>query len=89
MTYSCTDFTDTVLDALKIVVPEEDYDDPSAQADLVLGKLAAMQRRIDVIPDLLAALKEAEREIHNPGAGNASGVDVAEMVRAALAKAEG
>jgi len=36
MGYSCSDFTDTILNALGIIVPEEAYDDPSAQADLAL-----------------------------------------------------
>lgn len=43
MTYSCTDFTDTILDALGIVVPEEAMDDPSAQADLALGAISALR----------------------------------------------
>lgn len=45
MTYSCSDFTDGILDALGLVVPEEDCDDPSAQADLALGEIVALQRK--------------------------------------------
>lgn len=44
MTYSCSDFTDTILDALGIQVPEEDSDSPSAQADLALAEIARLQR---------------------------------------------
>ena len=39
MTYSCTDFVDTILDALNIKVPDEDSDNPSAQADLALAAI--------------------------------------------------
>src|SRR5262245_1357227 len=48
MTYSCTDFVDSILDALGVVVPDEDLDNPSAQADLAL----------DVIAELKAAAKQ-------------------------------
>jgi len=43
MTYSCTDFTDDILDALKIDVPDEDNDSPSAQADLALAEIKRLQ----------------------------------------------
>jgi hypothetical protein len=41
--YSCSDFTDDILNALKIDVPEEAYDSPWAQADLALSAIDAMQ----------------------------------------------
>jgi hypothetical protein len=43
VSYSCTDFTDDILDALNIVVPEEDYDNPSAQADRALAEIRRLQ----------------------------------------------
>lgn len=43
MGYSCSDFTDSILDALGIVVPDEDCDDPSAQADLALAEITRLQ----------------------------------------------
>lgn len=43
MTYSCTDFVDTILDALQIVVPPSAWDDPSAQADLALKAIADLK----------------------------------------------
>lgn len=49
MTFSCTDFTDAILDALGIVVPEEDCDDPSAQADLALAEIARLQRKAKAV----------------------------------------
>lgn len=39
MSYSCTDFVDTILEALQVNVPDEDNDSPSAQADLALKKI--------------------------------------------------
>lgn len=43
MTYSCTDFVDSILDALDIVVPDDAHDDPSAQADLALEAIRALK----------------------------------------------
>jgi hypothetical protein len=43
MAYSCSDFTDDVLNALGIEVPAEDYDDPEAQATLALAEIARLQ----------------------------------------------
>jgi hypothetical protein len=43
LTYSCTDFTDDILNALEVDVPEEDYDNPSKQADLALAEIERLQ----------------------------------------------
>ncbi|WP_024516988.1 hypothetical protein [Bradyrhizobium sp. Tv2a-2] len=43
MTYSCTDFTDSILSALNIVVPEDAYDQPDKQADLALAEIDRLQ----------------------------------------------
>ncbi|MBR0998793.1 hypothetical protein ABIF65_003724 [Bradyrhizobium japonicum] len=45
MTYSCSDFTDSILDALKIEVPDESNDSPSDQADLALSEIERLQQR--------------------------------------------
>lgn len=39
MTYSCSDFTDSILDALAVVVPDDSADSPSDQADLALAAI--------------------------------------------------
>jgi hypothetical protein len=44
MSYSCTDFVDTILDALNVIVPEELYDAPSEQADLALTEINRLQQ---------------------------------------------
>lgn len=44
MTYSCSDFTDSILDALGIDLPEESWEDPSAQADMALEEIERLQR---------------------------------------------
>ncbi len=45
MSYSCTDFTDSILDVLNIELPEEFYDSPSDQADLALAEIVRLQKR--------------------------------------------
>jgi len=44
MSYSCTDFVDSILDALDIELPKELYDSPSGQADLALAEIERLQR---------------------------------------------
>lgn len=55
MTYSCSDFTDTILDALGIdpcrpslptpgPIPDEPENDPGYQADLCLAEIERLQR---------------------------------------------
>lgn len=59
MTYSCTDFVDSILDALGIQVPEADADNPAAQADLALAaikKLKGSGRGKPTHNELVAAL---------------------------------
>lgn len=43
MSYSCSDFTDSILDALAIELDPADYDSPSAQADLALAEITRLQ----------------------------------------------
>jgi hypothetical protein len=47
------------------------------------------ERIRDAAEELLAALKLARREIHNPGAGRFDGLDVLAEIDAAIGKAEG
>lgn len=54
MTYSCTDFTDSILDALEIVVPEHSQDRPEDQAELAMVEIKRMK---DLIADQKAAIK--------------------------------
>lgn len=44
MTYSCSDFVDSILDRLGIVVPDKDADNPSAQANLALAAINALEK---------------------------------------------
>ncbi len=44
MSYSCSDFTDSILEALGVTVPDDDADNPSAQADLALAAIAKLQK---------------------------------------------
>lgn len=46
MGYSCTDFTDDILEALNINVPDEDNDSPACQANLALAKIEQMQQAL-------------------------------------------
>jgi hypothetical protein len=39
MTYSCTDFTDSIIEALGVEVPAESHDDPAEQARLCLDQI--------------------------------------------------
>jgi hypothetical protein len=53
MSYSCSDFVDSILDALEIEVPEEAWDDPSAQADLALAKIDAYKELHQAATDMM------------------------------------
>lgn len=52
MSYSCCDFTDDILDALHVDVPEESCDSPSDQADLALAAIT----RLDECKKLIDAI---------------------------------
>jgi hypothetical protein len=77
MSYSCSDFTDTILDALGIDVPEEDYDNPSAQADLALAEIERLRAAVPsprtwkdmkVVLDVALGAIEAGHTASDPGA---------------------
>ena len=57
MSYSCTDFTDSILDALGIEVPEESWDSPSDQADLALAEIDRRSLTDRELATVLAALR--------------------------------
>lgn len=95
MTYSCTDFTDSILDALGIVVPEDDYDNPSAQADLALAAIAKLQgneTRLKAVPNDGVNIWNRRRRIAELAAharsyalhGTAWALDVEHALREAL-----
>jgi hypothetical protein len=43
MTYSCTDFADSIINALGVEIPDESNDSPSDQADMCLDVINAMK----------------------------------------------
>jgi hypothetical protein len=49
MAYSCTDFVDSILCALCVEVPENDRDNPEAQADLALAEIARLQAAAAIV----------------------------------------
>jgi spermidine/putrescine-binding protein len=70
MTYSCTDFADSILDALGIELDEEDYDNPSAQADLALAVIERLKKIesdlngfVASVSNLAARLKQGDAEV--------------------------
>lgn len=52
MTYSCSDFTDDILEALAINVPDEHLDNPSRQADLAFDEIVRLQNGLTLAFDL-------------------------------------
>lgn len=46
MAYSCSDFTDDILEALGVDVPDDALNDPSVQADLAMAKIEEMQQAL-------------------------------------------
>jgi hypothetical protein len=55
MTYSCTDFTDDILNALRIEVPRAAWDFPEAQVDLATAEI----ERLRALAGLAAQAKTA------------------------------
>lgn len=94
MTYSCSDFTDTILDALGIEVPRESWDSPSDQADLCLAAIEKLRGQVmpavnvhDPVSCIKAALwhaRQARGQLRQAGASNA-----ADYVARALKSIEG
>lgn len=86
MSYSCSDFTNTILDALNIEVPWKSYDSPSDQADLALEAIKQMKEQAQAARAMLAALKHVETWI--PKTVPPTTFAPRDMVRAAIAAAE-
>jgi len=85
MGYSCSDFTDSILDALGIVVPEESLDSPSDQADLALAEIERRELRTR---ELLWALRAALTYLGDAATDDSpEAIDTRAVVRAAIAKA--
>ncbi|SHH04794.1 hypothetical protein [Bradyrhizobium erythrophlei] len=58
MTYSCVDFTDNILNALGITVPEEHRDNTEHQADLACSEIWRLQKR-DAVCDKLVSMLDS------------------------------
>lgn len=43
MTYSCSDFADSIIEVLKVAVPQRSNDIPADQADLCLAEIRRLQ----------------------------------------------
>ncbi len=97
MSYSCCDFTDDILNALNVDVPDEDCDSPSAQADLALAEIERLQAierdlshmqapdsRLQRIELAARLIRTARSHLREAGANNA-----ADYVQRALKSVEG
>lgn len=98
MTYSCSDFTDDIIEALKVEIPDEHNDSPSAQADLCLAEIERLQKReqeferlfpppetrLERIAAATRLMREARTHLRAAGAKNA-----ADYVQRALKSVEG
>lgn len=97
MTYSCSDFTDSIIDALNIEVPDESSDSPSDQADLALAEIDRLQNiertfshiqdpasRLQRVQAAARLIREARNHLRIAGANNA-----ADYVQRALKSVQG
>lgn len=80
MSYTCTDFTDSILDALEIRVPAKWNESPSDQADLALAEIQRLQNIEALLRDnvgrIVAALmtmQDSDGELGHPDEAKASG----------------
>lgn len=65
MSYSCSDFVDDILEKLGIEVPDEDQDNPSAQADLAMARISELQRLAARLPRQRLRLDSDIRHDHH------------------------
>jgi hypothetical protein len=56
MSYSCVDFTDSILDALGVVVPLESQDCPEDQANIAVTEIDRLQKSAAMCGKLIAML---------------------------------
>lgn len=87
MTYSCTDFTDSILDALHINdLTDEELDSPSDQADYALNEIERLQRFEQQVRHALLVLQDtndAERfvaRVRQVAIDNAPEVEITGMM---------
>lgn len=45
MAYSCSDFVDSIIEALDVWIPDEASDDPAWQAEICLEAIAKLKRQ--------------------------------------------
>jgi hypothetical protein len=62
MAYSCTDFTDSILEALGINVPVEFNNDTAEQAEAAIAEIRALQRDRADLKELGAPINESTHE---------------------------
>lgn len=86
MSYTCTDFTDSILDALDIELDDDELDSPSDQADKALVEIDRLQKAEKALRELVATC-EGHPAFTNPD--NTITMRRMANARAALAKAEG
>lgn len=56
MSYSCSDFVDSILLSLKIDLTDDEKDDPAAQATKALAAIADLEKRTRIARALLGDL---------------------------------
>lgn len=94
MTYSCSDFTDDILNALGVNVPDEWADEPGEQANLALGEIERLRTLANQgTKDESKEHKATRALIHLKAAlallDAAGSTRTAERVRAAISSAKG
>ena len=63
MAYSCSDFTDDILNELSIVVPEDDHDNPAAQAQMAINVIQDLRAENQTLRMQLECVKRDVRMI--------------------------
>jgi hypothetical protein len=95
MTYSCSDFTDDILNALAITLADDEMDDPQAQAGHALEAIATLKVAHACHRPMLLALKAVQddyRELLRSGPDPVEQEEIGKMlamVDAAIGLAEG
>ena len=64
MSYTCTDFTDDILEMLDVEIPGEAQDDPSVQADIAMAAIAQLFRCKSVLMRIMAIPAIVEHVAH-------------------------
>ncbi|MCK1577823.1 hypothetical protein IVB09_41275 [Bradyrhizobium sp. 174] len=88
MTYSCTDFTDDIIGALDVTIPDSADDSPSDQADICMAEIGRLQSSEKAFAAALGAFVVMPDEAERPAdAMTGMRISFAELrqVKAALA----